>query len=35
MTHVEITISLLTPFAAYLPAEQLGVSGVLAVVTTG
>src|ERR1043166_834908 len=32
---VEITISLLTPFAAYLPAEQLGVSGVLAVVTTG
>src|ERR1043166_4977036 len=32
---VEITISLLTPFAAYLPAEQLGVSGVLAVVTAG
>jgi len=32
---IEITISLLTPFAAYLPAEQLGVSGVLAVVTTG
>jgi CPA1 family monovalent cation:H+ antiporter len=32
---VEITLSLLTPFAAYLPAEQLGVSGVLAVVTTG
>jgi CPA1 family monovalent cation:H+ antiporter len=25
---VEITISLLTPFAAFLPAEQLGVSGV-------
>lgn len=32
---VQITISLLTPFAAYLPAEQLHVSGVLAVVTTG
>jgi Na+/H+ antiporter len=32
---IEITISLITPFAAYLPAEQLGVSGVLAVVTTG
>jgi CPA1 family monovalent cation:H+ antiporter len=32
---VEITLSLLTPFAAYLPAEQLGVSGVLAVVTAG
>jgi len=32
---IEITISLLTPFAAYLPAEHLGVSGVLAVVTTG
>jgi len=32
---IEITISLLTPFAAYIPAEQLGVSGVLAVVTTG
>ncbi len=32
---VQITISLLTPFAAYLPAEQLGLSGVLAVVTTG
>ena len=32
---IEITLSLLTPFAAYLPAEQLGVSGVLAVVTTG
>jgi monovalent cation/hydrogen antiporter len=34
-TPVEITISLLTPFAAYLPAEWLGVSGVLAVVTAG
>jgi CPA1 family monovalent cation:H+ antiporter len=32
---VQITISILTPFAAYLPAEHLGVSGVLAVVTTG
>jgi CPA1 family monovalent cation:H+ antiporter len=32
---IEITLSLLTPFAAYLPAEHLGVSGVLAVVTTG
>jgi CPA1 family monovalent cation:H+ antiporter len=32
---VQITISLLTPFAAYLPAEQLGLSGVLAVVTAG
>ncbi len=28
-------ISLLTPFAAYLPAEHLGASGVLAVVTAG
>ena len=32
---VEITISLLTPFAAYLPALELGVSGILAVVTCG
>jgi monovalent cation/hydrogen antiporter len=32
---VEISISLLTPFAAYLPAEWLGVSGVLATVTAG
>lgn len=32
---IEITISLLTPFAAYLPAEHLGVSGVLAVVAAG
>ena len=32
---VEITISLLTPFAAYLVAERLHVSGVLAVVTAG
>jgi len=32
---VEITLSLLTPFAAYLPAEQLGASGILATVTAG
>ena len=32
---VESTISLLTPFVAYLPAEALHVSGVLAVVTAG
>ncbi len=32
---VQITISLLTPFAAYLPAERLHVSGVLATVTAG
>lgn len=32
---VEITVSLLTPFAAYLPAEWIGVSGVLATVTAG
>jgi CPA1 family monovalent cation:H+ antiporter len=32
---VEITVSLLTPFAAYIPAERLGVSGVLAAATTG
>jgi NhaP-type Na+/H+ or K+/H+ antiporter len=32
---VEITISLLTPFAAYLPAERLGLSGVLAAATAG
>jgi monovalent cation/hydrogen antiporter len=32
---IEITVSLLTPFVAYLVAEALGVSGVLAVVTTG
>src|SRR5215469_8259069 len=32
---IEITVSLLTPFAAYLPAEALGVSGVLSVVTAG
>jgi CPA1 family monovalent cation:H+ antiporter len=32
---IEITVSLLTPFAAYLPAERLGLSGVLSVVTAG
>src|SRR6266567_4513636 len=32
---IEITVSLLTPFAAYLLAERLEVSGVLAVVTAG
>jgi len=32
---IEITFSLLIPFAAYLLAERLGVSGVLAVVTAG
>ena len=32
---VENTISLLSPFAAYLPAEALNVSGVLAVVAPG
>ena len=32
---VEITISLLSGYAAYLPAEQLGCSGVLAAVTAG
>ncbi|MFN2542221.1 MAG: Na+/H+ antiporter, partial [Chthoniobacterales bacterium] len=32
---VQITISLLTPFAAYLPAERLHFSGILAVVTAG
>ena len=32
---VEITISLFSGYAAYLPAEELGFSGVLAAVTTG
>jgi monovalent cation/hydrogen antiporter len=32
---VQITLSILTPFAAYLPADQLGVSGVLSVVSAG
>jgi Na+/H+ antiporter len=32
---IEVTVSLLTPFVAYLGAERLHVSGVLAVVTAG
>jgi CPA1 family monovalent cation:H+ antiporter len=32
---VETIVSLIAPFAAYLPAERLGVSGVLATVTAG
>ena len=32
---VEITLTIMTPYLAYLPAEKLGVSGVLAVVTAG
>jgi CPA1 family monovalent cation:H+ antiporter len=32
---VELTVSLLTPFAAYLAAESFGVSGILAVVSAG
>ncbi|MFL6104477.1 MAG: Na+/H+ antiporter [Actinomycetes bacterium] len=32
---VEIVVSVVTGYAAYLPAEQLGVSGVLAAVTSG
>jgi monovalent cation/hydrogen antiporter len=32
---VEVTISLLTAYAAYIPAEEIGVSGVLAAVTAG
>jgi CPA1 family monovalent cation:H+ antiporter len=31
----ELTISLLTGYAAYLPAEELGVSGIIAAVTVG
>jgi monovalent cation/hydrogen antiporter len=34
-TPTEITISLLTAYAAFIPADQLGVSGVLAAVTAG
>ena len=34
-TSVEITVSLLTPYAAFLPAQLLGVSGVIAAVVTG
>ncbi|MBL9171905.1 MAG: Na+/H+ antiporter [Verrucomicrobiales bacterium] len=32
---IEITVSLMTPFAAYLIAEPLGVSGILSVVAAG
>lgn len=32
---LEVTLSLLTPFAAYLPADQLGLSGVMAAVAAG
>ena len=32
---IEVLVSLLAPFAAYIPAEQLGVSGVLATVVAG
>lgn len=32
---IETVITLMTPYAAYLPAEALGLSGVLATVTTG
>ena len=32
---IDVTLSLLTPFAAYVPAEELHVSGVLAAVTAG
>jgi CPA1 family monovalent cation:H+ antiporter len=32
---VEITLSLFTPYLAYLPANHLGASGVIAAVTTG
>jgi Na+/H+ antiporter len=32
---IEITLSLFTPYLAYIPAEELGVSGVLAAVTVG
>src|SRR6267142_1190676 len=34
-TPVEVTLSLLTPYAAFLPAEQLGASGVIATVAAG
>jgi Na+/H+ antiporter len=33
--RIEITVSLLTPFAAFIPADEIGVSGVLAAVTAG
>ena len=33
--YIEVTLSLLTPFAAYLAAEHLGLSSILAVVAAG
>jgi CPA1 family monovalent cation:H+ antiporter len=32
---IDVVLSVLTPFAAYVPAEEVGASGVLAVVTAG
>jgi Na+/H+ antiporter len=32
---IQVVLSVLTPFAAYVPAERIGASGVLAVVTAG
>jgi CPA1 family monovalent cation:H+ antiporter len=32
---IDVTLSVLTPFAAYVPAERIGASGVLAAVTAG
>src|SRR4026208_2554338 len=32
---IQVTVSLLTPFAAYIPAERVHASGVLAVVAAG
>ncbi len=34
-TPTELTISLMTAYAAFIPADELGLSGVLAAVTTG
>ncbi len=34
-THIEVTLSVLTPFVAFWPPEYLGGSGVLATVATG
>jgi len=34
-TYIEVTLSLMTPYAAYLLAEHLGASGVLSVVAAG
>jgi CPA1 family monovalent cation:H+ antiporter len=35
VTVIQNTVSLLTPYAAYVPADHAGLSGVLAVVSTG